>query len=86
MKNSNFMGATINAVTKKGTNTFRGSAYHFYKDESLRGNRVDGEELTSPRGDIKRTIYGLTLGGPIIKDKLFFFVSAELENTPLQLH
>ena len=86
VKNSNFMGATINAVTKKGTNTFRGSAYHFYKDESLRGNRVDGEELTSPRGDIKRTIYGLTLGGPIIKDKLFFFVSAELENTPLQLH
>ena len=65
VKNSNFMGATINAVTKKGTNTFRGSAYHFYKDESLRGNRVDGEELSSPRGDIKRTIYGLTLGGPI---------------------
>ena len=86
VKNSNFMGATINAVTKSGSNTFRGSAYHFYKDESLRGNKVDGEELTAPRGDIKRTIYGLTLGGPIVKDKLFFFVSAEMENTPLELH
>ena len=62
VKNSNFMGATINAVTKSGSNTFRASAYHFYKDESLRGNKVDGEELTAPRGDIKRTIYGLTLG------------------------
>ena len=86
VKNSNFMGATINAVTKSGSNTFRASAYHFYKDESLRGNKVDGEELTAPRGDIKRTIYGLTLGGPIVKDKLFFFVSAEMENTPLELH
>ena len=86
VKNSNFMGATINAITKKGTNRFTGSAYHYYKDESLRGNKVDGEELTAPRGDIKRTIYGLTLGGPIIKDKLFFFVSAELENTPLEIH
>ena len=85
VKNSNFMGASINAVTKKGTNTFRGSAYHFYKDESLRGNKVDGEEL-GDRPNIKRTIYGLTLGGPIVKDKLFFFVSAELENTPLELH
>ena len=86
VKNSNFMGAAINAVTKSGSNVFRGSAYHYYKDESLRGNKVDGEELTAKRGDIKRTIYGLTLGGPIVKDKLFFFVSAELENTPLELH
>ena len=85
VKNSNFLGASVNAVTKSCTNVFRASAYTLYKDERLRGNRVDGTYL-GKRNPQQCNIYGLTLGGPIIKDKLFYFVSAELENVPKTLH
>lgn len=68
------VGATINAVTKSGTNDFHGSAYYVYKNaEDMVGSR-DGEDY-----DLfdKDTTYGVTLGGPIVKDRLFFFASFE---------
>ncbi len=74
---SGFTGAAINAVTKSGTNTFSGSVFGFYRNQNFIGKKVDGEE--APRGDLTQFQTGLSLGGPIIKNKLFFFVNAETE-------
>ena len=84
VRQSNFIGGGINAVTKSGTNTFKGTAYFYYTDENMHGNRVDGTQNADPDPGMKKT-YGFTLGGPIIKDKLFFFASferTEEEDTP----
>lgn len=68
------VGATVNAVTKSGTNEFHGSVYYVYKNaEDMVGSR-DGEDYTL--FDTDRTM-GFTIGGPIVKDKLFFFASYE---------
>lgn len=77
VRQSGFTGAAINAVTKSGTNQFKGSAYMYNTNVHLRGNKVDDYELTRNRAHT--TTYGVTLGGPIIKDKLFFFVNGEYE-------
>ena len=71
----NFLGGNINIVTKSGTNEFHGSAYGFYTNDSLTGNTSKGEDLAI--GDFNEKTFGGTLGGPIIKDKLFFFVNYE---------
>lgn len=81
VRQTNFIGGGINAITKSGTNTFKGSAYVYYTNQTLRGNRVNGVDLGS-RPDESRTIYGFTVGGPIIKNKLFFFLNYEHESTP----
>ena len=84
VRQSNFIGGTINAITKSGTNQFRGSAYTYYTNEKMRGNRVDGMSI-GERGEGSTATYGFTLGGPIVKDKLFFFVNGEYSNTPFQI-
>lgn len=81
VRQTNFIGGGINAITKSGTNTFKGSAYVYYTNQDLRGNRIDGEDLGT-RADASTTIYGLTLGGPIVRNKLFFFVNYEHESHP----
>ncbi len=81
VRQTNFIGGGINAITKSGTNTFKGSAYVYYTNQNLRGNRIDGKDLGT-RADASTGIYGLTLGGPIVKNKLFFFVNYEYENHP----
>lgn len=79
VKYSNFTGASINAVTKSGTNEYRGTAYTYQKPKGFIGQTIDGVDV--PNADTYRSnIYGVTVGGPIIKDKLFFFVNGELEN------
>ena len=79
VRQSGFTGGAINAVTKSGTNQFKGSAYMYTTNVHLQGNQVsDYDEL--PREREHNTMYGLTLGGPIVKDKLFFFVNAEYES------
>jgi hypothetical protein len=79
VRQSGFTGAGINAVTKSGTNTFHGTAYGFYRDQSFNGKHVGPITLTqTPQ---KTKIYGASVGGPIIRDKLFFFINAESENT-----
>jgi len=80
VRQSAFTGAGINAVTKSGTNTFKGSAYGYYRDQSFNGTKVKETDLGTLTPN-KNKIYGGTLGGPIIKNKLFFFVSAELEES-----
>lgn len=81
LRQTNFVGGGVNAVTKSGTNTFKGSAYTYQYNEDMRGNRVAGEELGN-RGVDRKHVYGATLGGPIIKDKLFFFGNFEYQKIP----
>jgi outer membrane receptor protein involved in Fe transport len=72
---SGFTGANINAVTKSGTNEFHGSASYFFKDDSLVGDSIDGVDRTI--GEFEDKSYSLTLGGPILQDRLFFFAGYE---------
>ena len=81
VRQTNFVGGGINAITKSGTNTFKGSVYGLYEDENLHGNMVDGKYLGDPLPN-KYMTYGITLGGPIIKNKLFFFINAERYSNP----
>ena len=82
VRQTNFIGGGVNAITKSGTNTFKGSAYVYHRNENMRGNTVAGNEIAGARDKDRNTIYGFTLGGPIIKNKLFFFVNAEYAKTP----
>ncbi|MCQ2162286.1 MAG: carboxypeptidase regulatory-like domain-containing protein [Bacteroidales bacterium] len=81
VRQSNFVGGGINAITKSGTNTFKGTAYTYYYDQRFRGNVVAGEDL-GDRDPEANKVYGFTLGGPIIKNKLFFFVNFESTKNP----
>jgi hypothetical protein len=76
---SNFTGASVNAITKSGTNQFRGTVYGYYRDTSMVGKKIMDKKLKISQSSKKA--YGFTIGGPIIKNKLFFFVSAEKEST-----
>ena len=67
-------GATVNAVTKSGTNEFHGSVYGSYRDGDWFGDNPDG---TPFNGFTEEKTYGMTLGGPIVKDKVFFFANYE---------
>ena len=68
-----FTGGLVNVVTKSGTNEFDGNIYYAYRDDDFVGDKFDGGRFDS--GPFEEEEYGFTLGGPIIKDKLFFFVS-----------
>ncbi|MCF6329157.1 MAG: TonB-dependent receptor, partial [Henriciella sp.] len=72
---SGFTGGTVNVLTKSGTNEFHGSAYFFYSDDDMGGTEVNGNELVGR--SFKEETWGVTLGGPIIEDKLFFFAAYE---------
>jgi len=82
VRQTGFVGGGVNAVTKSGTNTFQGTAYVYHKNENMRGDAVEREQIGSARNKDQQTTYGFTLGGPIIKNKLFFFTSLEFVNTP----
>ncbi len=79
VRQSGFTGGAISAVTKSGTNEFKGSAYLYTTNNHLRGNQA-GSYDEFARTQAHNTMYGATIGGPIIKDKLFFFVNGEIEN------
>ena len=82
VRQTNFIGGGVNAITKSGTNQLKGSAYIYHRNENLRGDTVDGEMISGARQKDRNTNYGFTLGGPIIKNKLFFFVNAEYAKIP----
>ena len=82
VRQTNFIGGGVNAITKSGTNTFKGSAFVFHRNENLRGDAVNGKQIAGARDIDRNTTYGFTLGGPIIKNKLFFFVNGEMAKTP----
>ena len=94
-----FAGGGINAVTKSGTNQWKGTAYYFMQNESFVGKMnkslaktiasptqdVDSLRKARPVADFSQRTYGLSLGGPIVKDKVFFFANAEIrhDETPI---
>ena len=79
VRQSGFTGAGINAVTKSGTNEFHGTAFTFYRDQSFNGRRSGDNILPPAATSSSKQSFGFSLGGPIIKNKLFFFVNGEYE-------
>ncbi len=82
VRQTNFIGGGVNAITKSGTNTFKGSAYVYHRNENMRGDTVEGEQIGGARAKDRSTTYGFTAGGPIIKNKLFFFINGEYSKVP----
>ncbi len=79
IRQSNFTGANVNAVTRSGDNTWKGSVYSYYRDKSFNGKKVEDQTLTL--SNQSTTSYGVRFGGPVIKNKLFFFGNAEREKS-----
>jgi hypothetical protein len=75
---SQFTGASINAVTRSGDNTVKASVYTYLRPKSFTGSTVDGNDVTGANTRSQQT-FGGRIGGAIIKDKLFYFVSGEYE-------
>lgn len=82
VRQTNFIGGGVNAITKSGTNTFKGTAYVYHQNENMRGDAIERVQVPNAREKDQKTTYGMTLGGPIIKNKLFFFVNAEMLKIP----
>jgi hypothetical protein len=74
---SGFTGASVNAVTKSGTNEFHGTTYAFFRNQDLTGSKVKGEDIFVP--SLEQTQAGVSIGGPIVKNKLFFFANFEID-------
>lgn len=72
-----FTGGTINVVTKSGENEIHGSAAYYYTSDSIAGNKIRGDDVNN---EFKETSYAFSLGGPIIKDKLFIYGAYEKYN------
>ncbi len=89
LRESGFTGGGINAVTRSGDNTFAGSAYTYFNNERFYGT-TPGRDVAERRhlSEQMTSITGITLGGPIIKDKLFFFLAGEFNRnvTPSTNH
>lgn len=75
---SGFTGASVNAVTKSGTNEFHGTVYGFYRNEDMTGSKVKGDDIFVPK--LSQTQVGASIGGPIVKNKLFFFANFEKDD------
>jgi hypothetical protein len=84
VRQTNFIGGGINAITKSGTNTVKGSVYTYQKNQNMRGNKI-GDKDFGARPKESNSIYGFSLGAPIVKDKLFFFGNLEYERSPQQV-
>ncbi|HSO88817.1 MAG TPA: carboxypeptidase regulatory-like domain-containing protein [Draconibacterium sp.] len=76
---SNFTGASINAITKSGDNKLKVSAYTYQRPENFTGEKV-GENIVPNARTSSQSTYGISIGAPIIKDKLFIFVNGEIES------
>ena len=72
-----FTGASVDAVTKSGTNEFSGAVFGYFRNADMTGGKVDGTEVN--KGDLSQLQTGFSIGGPIVKDKIFFFANFELE-------
>jgi hypothetical protein len=77
VRQAGFVGSGINAVTRRGTNNWYGTAYGYYRNQSFTGEKV--KETDVPNAKRSTKIFGGSIGGPIIKDKLFFFFNLESE-------
>lgn len=83
VRQSGFVGSAVNAVTRSGTNRFQGSVYRYWRSEKQQGDEVAGVKFSRPPFDFEQ--YGARIGGPIIQNKLFFFLNYETENQPKQV-
>lgn len=79
VRQSGFTGAAVNAVTRSGRNEFFGSAFYSGRNDHMQGTRVEDKQV--PFSEMSEKQYGVSVGGPIIKNKLFFFVNAEKTET-----
>ena len=75
-------GVTINFVTRSGTNRFTGSAYEYFRDKSLNSNYWFNERNGQPKSDVRLNQFGARQGGPIVRNKAFFFVHYEEVKNP----
>ena len=75
VRQSGFTGGAINAITKSGTNEWHATVYDFFQNNSFKGYKVNDNELTNSYS--LNNTSGISVGGPIVKDKLFFFVNGE---------
>lgn len=73
VRQGGFSGGGVNAVTRSGSNAFHGTVYYFTRDQGLVGNGPDDREIAT----FENKQYGASLGGPIVKDKVFFFANVE---------
>ncbi len=78
VRQSGFTGASVNAVTKSGTNDFHGTVYGFYRNQDLTGSKVKGDDISVPK--LKQLQFGASAGGAIVKNKLFFFANFEKDD------
>jgi hypothetical protein len=79
VRQGGFVGGGINAVTRRGTNNLYATAYTYQRPESFYGKKVKNQKVNT--ADLSSKIYGASVGGAIIKNKLFYFINAEKENT-----
>ncbi len=79
VRQGNFVGAAVNTVTKSGTNQYTGSLYYLTRDNSLVGKKAGLRDFNPGTFNVEQ--FGGRIGGPIIKNKLFFFASLEQEET-----
>jgi outer membrane receptor protein involved in Fe transport len=70
-------GGVVNVATKSGTNQIRGTVYEFFRNDALSTKTFDQKARELPKGEFDRHQFGFSLGGPVIKDKLHFFVGGE---------
>jgi len=82
VRQTNFIGGGVNAITKSGTNDFKGTAYVYHRNENMKGDAIEREQISGAREKDQQTTWGFTFGGPIIKNKLFFFANGEMIKTP----
>ena len=75
---SGFTGASVNAVTKSGTNEIYGTAYGFFRNDDLTGGKINGDDVI--KTGLEQKQYGFSVGGPIVKNKLFFFANFEKDD------
>jgi hypothetical protein len=80
VRQGGFTGASINTVTKSGNNDFRASAYTFLRNDAMIGNKVSGSKVVA-NPSLSYNQSGVSFSGPIMRDKLFFFINGEIERT-----
>ena len=81
VRQSDFAGGSINVITKSGTNDFKATVYSYFHNQALRGNSVYGGNL-GERDKESKYVTGLTVGGPILKNRIFYFVNLERTSSP----
>ncbi|MDA8018417.1 MAG: carboxypeptidase regulatory-like domain-containing protein [Thermoanaerobaculia bacterium] len=77
VKNGGFSGGGINAITRSGSNDYKGSVFYYTRDKDFFG---DGPEVLGEFGEFEEDQYGFRLGGPLVEDKAFFFLNADIED------